>query len=97
MPSRGMSMAQVEARFGAPSERLDARGGQKRQWPTINRWVYPGFVVYFEKSRVIDAVAHKAAANEVGPKPAIRCGGSTQYPCLHRCVQECMQIGRAHV
>src|SRR3546814_4544980 len=70
--SRGMSMAQVEARFGAPSERLDARGGQKRQWPTINRWVYPGFVVYFEKSRVIDAVAHKAAANEVGTKPAIR-------------------------
>src|SRR5690606_21916480 len=55
MPSRGMSMAQVEARFGAPSQKLDARGGQKRQWPTINRWVYPGFVVYFEKSRVIDA------------------------------------------
>jgi len=72
MPSRGMSMAQVEARFGAPSERLDARGGQKRQWPTINRWVYPGFVVYFEKNRVIDAVARKAAPNEVGPKPAIR-------------------------
>src|SRR3546814_8527112 len=70
MPSRGMTMAQVEARFGAPAERLDARGGQKRQWPTINRWVYPGFVVYFEKSRVIDAVAHKAAPNEVGPKPA---------------------------
>jgi len=72
MPSRGMSMAQVEARFGAPSQKLDARGGQKRQWPTINRWVYPGFVVYFEKNRVIDAVAQKAAANEVGPKPAIR-------------------------
>ncbi len=72
MPDRGMSMAQVEARFGAPSERLDARGGQKRQWPTINRWVYPGFVVYFEKSRVIDAVARKSAPNEVGPKPAIR-------------------------
>ncbi len=72
MPARGMSMAQVEARFGAPSERLDPRGGQKRQWPTINRWVYPGFVVYFEKNHVIDAVANKAAANEVGPKPAIR-------------------------
>jgi hypothetical protein len=72
MPSRGMSMAQVEARFGAPSERLDPRGGQKRQWPTINRWVYPGFVVYFEKNHVIDAVASKAAPDEVGPKPAIR-------------------------
>src|SRR5690606_6930418 len=26
MPERGMSMAQVEARFGVPSERLDPRG-----------------------------------------------------------------------
>lgn len=72
MPARGMSMSQVEARFGAPSQKLDARGGQKRQWPTINRWVYPGFTVYFEKTRVIDAVANKAAPGEVGPKPAIR-------------------------
>ena len=29
LPRRGMSMAQVEARFGAPSDRLDPRGGQK--------------------------------------------------------------------
>lgn len=72
MPARGMSMSQVEARFGAPSERLDPRGGQKRQWPTINRWVYPGFTVYFEKNRVIDAVAHQATPGETGPKPAIR-------------------------
>ena len=72
MPPRGLSMAQVEARFGAPSEKLDPRGGQKRQWPTINRWVYPGFVVYFEKSHVVDAVANKTAPNEVGPKPATR-------------------------
>lgn len=72
MPARGMSMAQVESRFGAPSQKLDARGGQKRQWPTINRWVYPGFTVYFEKTRVVDAVANKAMPNEVGPKPAIR-------------------------
>lgn len=47
LPGRGMSMAQVEARFGAPSERLDPRGGQ-RDWPTINRWTYPAFTVYFE-------------------------------------------------
>lgn len=72
LPARGMSMAQVEAKFGAPSERLDPRGGQKRQWPTINRWVYPAFTVYFEKSKVIDAVANKADATEVGPKPPIR-------------------------
>lgn len=72
MPARGMTMQQVEARYGAPSDRLDPRGGQKRQWPTINRWTYPAFTVYFEKNRVIDAVANKAGAGEVGPKPAIK-------------------------
>jgi hypothetical protein len=72
LPARGMSMAQVEARFGAPTDRLDPRGGQKRQWPVINRWSYPAFTVYFEKNKVIDAVANKADATEVGPKPPIR-------------------------
>jgi hypothetical protein len=72
MPTRGMSMAAVQARFGAPTDRLDPRGGQKRQWPAINRWTYPAFVVYFEKDTVIDAVAIQADATEVGPKPAIR-------------------------
>ncbi|MBB1060500.1 hypothetical protein [Marilutibacter spongiae] len=71
LPARGMTMAQVEAKYGAPSERMDPRGGQKRQWPTINRWVYPAFTVYFEKSRVIDAVANQASADEIGPKPPI--------------------------
>lgn len=69
LPSRGMTMAQVEARFGAPVDRLDPRGGQKRDWPTINRWVYPAFTVYFERTRVIDAVMTKADPDEVGPKP----------------------------
>jgi hypothetical protein len=72
MPARGMSMQEVEAKYGAPTSKLDPRGGQKKQWPTINRWTYPTFTVYFEKSRVVDAVAIKADANEVGPKPAIR-------------------------
>jgi hypothetical protein len=72
LPTRGMSMAMVEARFGAPADRLDPRGGQKHQWPTINRWGYPGFTVYFEKDKVIDAVANKADETEVGPKPPIR-------------------------
>lgn len=71
LPTRGMSMAQVEARFGAPAERLEPRGGQKRQWPTIHRWSYPAFTVYFERGHVIDAVANQANAAEIGPKPAI--------------------------
>ena len=69
MPARGMSMAQVQARFGAPSDRLDPRGGQKRDWPTINRWTYPAFTVYFERNKVIDVVMTKADPNEIGPKP----------------------------
>ncbi len=72
LPARGLSMAQVQARFGAPSDRLDPRGGQKRQWPTINRWRYPNFVVYFERDKVIDAVAVRADPTEVGPKAPIR-------------------------
>ena len=72
LPVRGQSMQQVEASFGAPQERLQPRGGQKRQWPTINRWVYPAFTVYFEKQRVIDVVANRASPNETGPKPPIR-------------------------
>lgn len=71
LPARGMRMAEVEARYGAPAERLDPRGGQKRQWPTIHRWVYPAFTVYFERDRVIDAVLNKADESEVGPKPPI--------------------------
>ena len=72
LPARGLRMAEVERSLGAPANRLDARGGQKSQWPTINRWVYPQFTVYFERERVINAVLNQATANETGPKPAIR-------------------------
>lgn len=72
LPVRGQTMEQVQGQFGAPAEQLDPRGGQKRQWPTINRWVYPQFTVYFEKQKVIDVVANKAAPTEIGPKPPIR-------------------------
>lgn len=72
LPARGQTMQQVQARYGAPQEQLQARGGQKQQWPTINRWVYPAFTVYFEKQRVIDVVANQASPEEIGPKPATR-------------------------
>ena len=71
-PVRGQTATDVEARFGAPQQKLEPRGGQKRQWPVIQRWVYPGFTVYFEKSRVIDVVLNKASAEEIGPKPPLR-------------------------
>ena len=70
MPTRGMTTAQVQAKFGAPGDQLAAQGGQRRAWPAITRWVYPGFTVYFERGRVIDAVANQATPDEIGPKPA---------------------------
>jgi hypothetical protein len=72
LPARGLSMAQVQARFGAPASRLEPRGGQKPQWPVIHRWSYPAFTVYFEKDKVIDAVLNEATPTEIGPKPPIR-------------------------
>jgi hypothetical protein len=68
-PVRGQLMAAVEARYGAPMQRLEPRGGQKPQWPVIRRWVYPGFTVYFEHDQVIDVVVNKATPLESGPKP----------------------------
>lgn len=72
LPVRGQSMQQVQAQFGAPGQQLEPRGGQKRQWPTIHRWVYPQFTVYFERQKVIDVVANQAGPEEIGPKPPIR-------------------------
>ncbi len=60
VPTRGMTMAQVERRFGAPSEKLPAAGGDAPRHPTINRWRYTGYTVYFERNRVIHTVADAA-------------------------------------
>ena len=48
---RGVTMTQVEAKFGAPVTKHDAVGA-----PPITRWDYPGFSVFFEHDRVIHAV-----------------------------------------
>jgi hypothetical protein len=53
LPARGASMAAVEARFGAPTEKHAAVGK-----PPITRWDYNGFSVYFEYQHVVHAVAH---------------------------------------
>ncbi len=51
-PKRGVTMNQVEAKFGAPVARHPTVGA-----PPITRWDYPSFSVFFEHDRVIDAVA----------------------------------------
>lgn len=52
MPSRGMTMNQVEQRFGQPLKRFDAIGT-----PPIARWQYDGMIVYFDHEFVIHSVA----------------------------------------
>lgn len=63
MPARGLSMAQVERRYGAPLEKLPSAGGDAPRHPTINRWRYRGYTVYFERNRVLHSVR-----DDVAPK-----------------------------
>ena len=51
VPTRGMTMSQVERSFGAPDKRLQPKGD-----PPITRWVYGEFIVYFEYKHVIHSV-----------------------------------------
>jgi len=67
-PRRGMTMAQVESRFGPPKDKMAPAGGDAPLHPVINRWVYDRYIVYFERDRVISSVAARAAPNELGPK-----------------------------
>lgn len=54
MPDKGMTMASVEQRYGAPAGRRAAIGS-----PPITRWEYPGFVVFFEYRHVVHAVVKR--------------------------------------
>lgn len=57
LPTRGMSMANVEHIFGAPLQKLPAvpDPGTKLH-PPITRWIYPTYVVYFEYNYVVHTV-----------------------------------------
>ena len=68
LPTRGLSMAQVENRYGVPEAKLVPAGGDTPRHPVINRWEYPNFIVYFERDRVIDSVVKRADPTELGPK-----------------------------
>jgi hypothetical protein len=67
LPARGLSMAQVEKQYGAPLRKLSPRGGDSAKHPTINRWEYSNFIVYFENSHVIHSVLNTAAGNNQNP------------------------------
>jgi hypothetical protein len=53
-PARLMTMDQVEAKFGAPVQKLDAVGE-----PPITRWLYDGYTVYFEHQLVLHTVMQR--------------------------------------
>ena len=70
LPSRGMSMTQVEKQWGAPQRKLSPRGGDAAKHPVINRWDYANFIVYFEHSHVIHSVLNTPAGNNTNPGSA---------------------------
>ena len=53
-PTRGMTQARVESRYGQPNSRRAPVGD-----PPITRWEYDGFVVFFEYDKVIHAVSRR--------------------------------------
>lgn len=67
LPARGLSMSQVEKQYGEPLRKLSPRGGDSSKHPTINRWEYSNFIVYFENSHVIHSVLNTAAGNNQNP------------------------------
>jgi len=50
-PPRGLTMTQVQKRFGPPVTKEPAVGN-----PPITRWVYPQYIVYFDHQYVIHSV-----------------------------------------
>ncbi len=53
-PTRGMTAASVESKFGTPDTKVAPVGD-----PPISRWEYANFVVFFEYDRVIHAVVKR--------------------------------------
>ncbi len=56
-PTRGLSMSQVERRYGSPLQKMTTVGGSSAKQPPINRWRYARYTVVFERNHVIHSVA----------------------------------------
>ncbi len=69
-PQRGSTMAAVEAKFGAPSNKSGPVGK-----PAITKWFYPNFVVVFENDKVLHAVVVGDAPPPSAPAPAAQPAG----------------------
>jgi hypothetical protein len=65
LPGNGLTMAEVERRFGSPAERAPAVGE-----PPITRWTYADYSVYFEHELVIESVLHpEAVIRDLAERP----------------------------
>lgn len=56
LPAKGSTMGEVEKKYGPPRAKQPTVGGNTPEHPPITRWDYDGFLVIFERDRVIDAV-----------------------------------------
>src|SRR5689334_9776542 len=56
LPAKGVTMTAVKKQFGEPRDKKPTVGGDTPKHPPITRWDYDGFVVFFERDRVVDAV-----------------------------------------
>lgn len=72
LPGQGASMNQVEQDFGSPLSKTGPVGS-----PPITRWTYDGFVVVFERSKVVHSMsvtgqqpARRPATPARAPAPA---------------------------
>lgn len=63
LPVRGMTMAQVKAKYGEPVKVLPTRGGSSKYQPPIHRWEYAKYIVYFEYKHVIHSVLRTPGVN----------------------------------
>lgn len=81
LPAKGSTMSDVKKKYGEPRDKKPTVGGDTPKHPPITRWDYDGFVVIFEKDRVVDAVvpgapprlhntAGLAPASDAPPPPA---------------------------
>ena len=78
-PDKGMSMSQVVAKYGQPSNKHAPVGGASKVQPPITRWDYPEFTVVFEHDHVIDAVVPEQPA-KVYPTEELKPVSSADVP-----------------
>lgn len=61
-PVHGMTMDNVLQIFGPPEKKIAAVGD-----PPITRWVYPAYVVYFERNIVLHTVSKARPFHDAPP------------------------------